>query len=230
MAYLWVTLLGRPGAGKTTVGLTLACSEHFRLGTVHYISGSRLLDEYISRRREGWKEIKEEKDRGRTANPDLTHTLLEERIEGMTGDGVALLDGFPKSLAEIDKTEAVIGGNAIDLAVLLDCPTNECIARMKRRLVCGECGSVADTDAGVEVSSVCLEEKCAGLLTRRTDDDCGDRVYVQGDESAVVLASHFSDHGRLVKVDALAPQAMVAGRVASAIEARTREAFPQSRG
>lgn len=228
MAHLWVTLLGRPGAGKTTVGDALASGVVPGLGTVHYVSGSRLLEQYIDDERESWKEIKANKDKGLKADPSFTHALLGEHIQSLEG-GIVLLDGFPKTPREIAMTEEVLGGQ-VDMAILVDCPANECMARIDQRLVCGGCGAVARMQDGVDISSPCRQGGCDGTLIRRKDDDCEERVLVQGNESAVELRSHYEQLGRLVVVDALQSQEALIADVAVEIEVELSRVSPQNGG
>jgi adenylate kinase family enzyme len=229
MSPLWVTLLGRPGAGKTTVGRALAGSSGFGLGKVEYVSGSVLLDDHIAGKPPDWEALKAAKDDGRTADPELTHTLLSGRIAAFDGVEVALLDGFPKAKAEIAMTETVLPQGAVDLAVLLDCPATECIARIERRLVCDSCGVVTNGQVETGASSACPKEGCDGALGRREDDGSEGRMRIQGHESAVVLSSYFNDQGRLVTVNALQPEGVVIEEVVASIRSLRGGPSPQNR-
>lgn len=212
-----MTLLGRPGSGKTTVGRALEKKGSATLGAVHYVSGSRLLDEYIAAKRESWRTVKENKDSGRTADPRLTHQLLAERIETLEGSGAVLLDGFPKSVGEVARTDGVLPSGEVDLAILLDCPRLECVARIARRYVCGKCGCVsAEPMRGG--SAVCDTVDCDGLLRRRSDDKVDVLEFREDRESPTLLAQHYEDLGRLAVIDADRGTEFVIGDTARVID------------
>jgi adenylate kinase family enzyme len=221
VATIWVTLLGGPGAGKTTVGQALESASHKALGPVRYVSGSRLLDEYISERKRGWKDLKERKDEGHTADQALTHEILSEHLSSLTGCGLVLLDGFPKSMEDMSRTEKLLPGG-LDFALLLACPAAIRAQRIANRRVCNGCGEV--TGAPPPFSGPACA--CGGQFERRKDDDPGVVGLREQTSPPQQMAKHFSQSNRLLTVAAGQPLAIVVAESAAVIE---RATIPPSR-
>jgi adenylate kinase family enzyme len=232
MSYLWVTLLGGPGAGKTTVGQALESGDYQQFGEVHYISGSRLLDDYIADARDDWQKIERDKAEGNLADQVFVHQLLGERIDSLTGNGVVALDGFPKSLAQVELTdERLPTAGGVDLAVFLDCDAVLRTARIVERLVCDKCNKVlAGEDHNAPATRRC-SDGCDGELVRREDDD--PRVLEHREatsESVELLVRHFRDMGRLADIDATRGHRAVLADVVVAIGACFDKTSAQSPG
>ena len=189
---MWITLLGEPGVGKTTLGQHLEAA-----GIATYISGSALLERYISEKREGWEQIKVEKDAGNLADPDFTHRLLAERIASVDTNEFIVLDGFPKTSGEIERTEALLPAGSIDLALLLECLPAIRDLRVSRRCRCGECSLVTSR----ELPPPC-EHVSDGLnLKQREDDKPGAMKRRRLHEPVEKLAKPFEESSRLVRIN-----------------------------
>lgn len=189
---MWVTLLGEPGAGKTTLGQHLEAA-----GIATYISGSALLDLYIGEEREGWERIKAEKDVGNRADPRFTHRLLEERIASIDAGEIVILDGFPKTNGEIERTEALLPGGAIDLALLLECLPAIRDQRISGRYRCGECSLVTSK----ELPAPCEHVVDGSNLVQREDDQPGAVERRRLHEPVERLAGPFEERSRLVQIN-----------------------------
>lgn len=214
MATLWVTLLGPPGAGKTTVGQCLEQSGHRSLGSVTYLSGSRLLDDYIEAERAGWERLKRRKDEGHIADQELTHKLLGERMPTLSKCGLVLLDGFPKRMEDVERTERLLP-NGLDLAVLLDCPSSVRVGRIANRRVCKECGVVSASATSAQFADQC---GCGGALSSREDDAPEVLSFRESSEPPQTLAAHFKRSNRLVTIDAGMAIEEVVGTLVSVTE------------
>ncbi|HEY6763124.1 MAG TPA: nucleoside monophosphate kinase [Baekduia sp.] len=188
-----ITLLGEPGSGKTTLGRRVEAE-----GLAVYLSGSRLLQTYIDARGAGWQELQAAKDGGNRADPAFTHRLLREALEGLPAGTSVVLDGFPKGLAELTRTENALGA-PIDLAILLDCPTAIRSARIEHRVACPGCGAVATIAAA---SSAAHGPGCAATFMPRVDDHPQVVARREAQESIELLATRFETDGRLWRVRA----------------------------
>ena len=131
------TLLGQP-ATATTLGQRLEAE-----GIAADIKRQcTVLDQYLRERGEGWKKIKERKDAGYRADPAFTHNLLRRRLGRLEPGASVVLEGFPESIGEFGRTDRILPGRHVDCAILLECRTTVCAARIARRLVCGGCGTI----------------------------------------------------------------------------------------
>ncbi len=189
---MWITLLGEPGAGKTTLGQHLEVA-----GVATYISGSALLDRYIREERENWEQIKAKKDAGNRADPRFTHCLLKERIASIDAGEIVVLDGFPKTNGEIEMTEALLPAGSIDLALLLECLPAIRDERISGRYRCGECSLVTSK----EMPAPCEHVANGAKLEQREDDKPGALKRRRLHEPVEKLAQPFEDRSRLVRIN-----------------------------
>lgn len=214
METLWVTLLGLPGAGKTTVGQALERSGHPSLGKVRYVSGSRLLEKYIESEGQGWRGLKARKDEGHAADQAFTHELLGGCLGSLSDCGVVLLDGFPKGITEIALTEGVLP-HGVDLALLLECPPTERVRRIANRRVCEACGAVTAASGNSNHAGVC---SCGGCLFQREDDNPEVLSFREQSAPPWKLARHYEQTNRLLTIDASQPEEAVLEDVIVSIE------------
>src|SRR6476469_7471518 len=179
---MWITLLGEPGAGKTTLGQNLEAA-----GRAIYVSGSEVLSRHIAGRPAGWEKLRDAKKAGRRANPRLTHDLLKKEIASIPPGTVVLLDGFPKSASEVDLTEATLPSGAIDLAILLEARHAVRLQRISERQVCKKCNLVVSD--GVDAPEV--HASCDGELISRDDDHPEAVIHRHREDLTEPLAEHF---------------------------------------
>lgn len=129
---VFLTILGRPGAGKTTLGNRLQVA----LG-VPYIGGGQLLREYVKSRRPNWEAVKRSLELREDSPADLQFRVLAERLEETHASG-AILDGFPKTkeLAEMLDRELP---SPVAAAIYLDTPVEVAEYRVSQRRICDVC-------------------------------------------------------------------------------------------
>jgi adenylate kinase len=161
-----VLLLGAPGAGKgtqarflaTTLGIPLVASgdllrEHRRRGT----SLGRAAQEYM--------------DRGELVPDALVVDMIVERLDRPDAAAGALLDGFPRNMAQADVLDARLAqrGGAIRVAVYVDVPTDVLIERLAGRWMCPGCqASYHELFNPPLIAATC--DTCSGELYQRADD------------------------------------------------------------
>jgi adenylate kinase len=105
---------------------------------------------------------------GALVSDDLVIKLVEERLEEPDDRKGALLDGFPRTLAQAEALERLLGGDGIKLCIDLEVPTGLVTERLSSRRVCQECGAIY-RDSDIEaISGTC--EKCGGDVIQRADD------------------------------------------------------------
>jgi adenylate kinase len=160
---LIVVLLGKQGAGKGTQCAALSS----QYGIPHVSTGD-ILRAAVREGSELGLKVKAVMEAGDLVSDDLVVALVKERFSQPDATRGALLDGFPRTLAQARSLDAMLGDEKVSLCVNLDVPTSLVVERLSQRRVCQECGAVFRADDPSGVSGTC--EKCGGDLIQRSDD------------------------------------------------------------
>ena len=162
-AKLNLVVLGKQGAGKGTQSLRLA--ERFHLA---HISTGDILRSAVKAGTPLGLQVKAVMEAGELVSDDLVIKLVEERFATPDAERGGVLDGFPRTLAQANALEALLGQSGIDLCVNLEVPSELVTQRLSSRRVCQECATnYRDTDESA-ISGVCA--KCGGTVVQRSDD------------------------------------------------------------
>ena len=131
-----VLLLGAPGAGKGTQARFLAET----LGIPHVASGD-LLRDHRMRGTELGRGAQVFMDRGDLVPDELVVDMIADRLDQSDAVKGALLDGFPRTLAQAEALEARLAerGGAVRLVVYVDVPTEVLVDRLAGRWICRGC-------------------------------------------------------------------------------------------
>lgn len=193
-----ILMLGAQGTGKGTVAGLL--SEN--LGWPQISTGD------IFR-----KNIKEETPLGIEANkymekgdlvPDeITVPMVVDRLNEPDAKEGAILDGFPRNLAQAEKLEEILQqkGKKVDLVINLISPKEEIITRILNRRVCSNQACKATYNLTMhppKKEGIC--DKCGSELVQRGDD--ADQAAIQNrldiyDEKTLPLVEFYSKKGVL---------------------------------
>lgn len=193
-----ILMLGAQGTGKGTVAALL--SEN--LGWPQISTGD------IFR-----KNIKEETPLGIEANkymakgdlvPDeITVPMVVDRLNEPDAKEGAILDGFPRNLAQAEKLEEILQqkGKKVDLVINLISPKEEIITRILNRRVCSNQACKATYNLTMhppKKEGIC--DKCGSELVQRGDD--ADQAAIQNrldiyDEKTLPLVEFYSKKGVL---------------------------------
>jgi adenylate kinase len=138
---------------------------------------------------------------GGLVSDELVIRLVDERFKDDDAKRGALLDGFPRTLAQAEALEKLLGADGIKLCVNLDVPIELVTERLSSRRVCQECGNIyKDTDIEA-ISGTC--SNCGGDVIQRDDDQPAAirkrlETYERDTEP---LLSFYESRGLLVRVD-----------------------------
>ncbi len=169
-----IVILGRQGAGKGTQAVRI--SETF--GVVHISTGD-MLRAAAAEGTELGLEAKLIMDAGNLVPDDVINGIVKERLLKQDAQrGGFLLDGFPRTVGQAEALSGYVGGK-LQLAINLDVPIGEVIARMLER------GRDDDTTEAITRRLELYEVKTAPLLDWFSDEGILEVVDGSGTEEAV---------------------------------------------
>src|ERR1700710_2399760 len=118
-------LMGPPGAGKGTQATVVA--EHFGIPA---ISTGDIFRANVSRGTDLGRKAKEYMDAGEYVPDEVTNLMVRNRIDESDAEPGFLLDGYPRTLAQVEELDGMIKhtGHALDAVVVLIVDPDELVA------------------------------------------------------------------------------------------------------
>lgn len=162
-----VVLLGAPGSGKGTQAERIVA----RYGLPHISTGD-MLRAAVATGTEMGREAKRFMDAGELVPDEVVIGVVRERLTEDDAREGFLLDGFPRTIDQAERLDALLAGagRALTHVIRLDVPEEELVERLAGRRLCRVCGKgyhvVFDPPAR---EGVC--DACGGELYQRDDDD-----------------------------------------------------------
>lgn len=211
----FLVLLGAPGAGKGTQAPILAD----RLGLPHVATG----DLFRAAVREGSAigvEARQYIERGQLVPDSTTVKLLLGRLAEPDAAHGAILDGFPRNLAQAEILASALTERAsrVDVALEIDVPEDELVRRLSGRWICQANGHVYnETSHPPRVAGRCDLDDSA--LVQRADDrreTVAARLAVQLNDLAEVV-TYYRAHGLLRTIDGRRPVGEVTEALLAAV-------------
>ena len=152
-------LIGPPGAGKGTQAAILA--QTFGIPA---ISTGDIFRENVRNETELGKRAKEFMDRGDNVPDSLTNELVADRIGQADCAAGFLLDGFPRTTAQVDALNGMLAeqGTALDAVVELVADVEIVVERLKKRAI--EQGRTDDDESVVRHRLEVYREQTAPLI------------------------------------------------------------------
>ncbi|MGH3345800.1 MAG: adenylate kinase [Nocardioides sp.] len=183
-------LMGPPGAGKGTQAQYVA--DHFGIPA---ISTGDIFRANVSRGTELGIEAKRFMDAGEYVPDDVTNRMVRNRIEEPDAEPGFLLDGYPRTLAQVEELDVMISstGHSLDAAVVLTADQDELVRRLLQR-------------AEVEGRADDTED----VIRRRQE------VYAEQTEPLIEV---YRERGILIEVDGLGDVDEVTRRIFDALDA-----------
>jgi adenylate kinase len=208
---LKLIFIGPPGSGKGTQAKRLAS----RFGVPHISTGD-MLREAVA---EG-SALGQEADRimkaGALVPDDVMIGLIRERLAKSDARKGFILDGFPRTLVQAEKLDALVAGNGTDRlrVVRLLVPDDALVHRLTQRRTCAQCGAIYHLENHPpKVADVC--DKCGGPLIARPDDTEGairKRLEAFHKQTSPV-ADYYKSKKLLKEVDGIGPVDSVFERI-----------------
>jgi adenylate kinase len=193
---LTIVLLGAPGSGKGTQAVRLC--ERYRLAA---ISTGEILRAAVIRGSPLGQRVKATLDSGGLVDDETMGDLVRDRLGQPDAARGVVLDGFPRSLAQAQALDEMLGHRPC-LAVVLMVPTGELERRLQSRRICLKCRTIygGGTAYGSEEE---LCSRCGIALIRRDDDNNETIKHRLATYRAMVapLLEYYRSRSALVTID-----------------------------
>jgi len=195
----YVILMGPPASGKGTQAERL----QEVLGLPHVASGD-LFRYNLKNETELGLKAKVYMDAGDLVPDDVTIAMVLDRLAREDCAKGALLDGFPRTLAQAAALDEALSkiNSKINLVLYIQVPTDELISRVTGRRLCRSCGASYHVRFKPPAKDgVC--DKCGGELYQRDDDteETARRRLDVYDTQTKPLVDYYDGKGCLVAID-----------------------------
>ncbi len=152
-------LMGPPGAGKGTQARFVA--EHYN---VPAISTGDIFRANVGQGTPLGLEAKAYMDAGEYVPDEITNSMVRNRIAEDDAQPGFLLDGYPRTLAQVEELDAMIAdtGHALDAVVVLSVDQDVLVARLLARAQTE--GRADDTEDVIRRRQVVYAEQTAPLI------------------------------------------------------------------
>jgi adenylate kinase len=196
---LYLVLLGGPGAGKGTQAERLSVA----LG-IPQVSTGDLFRENLKSETELGLLARGYMERGELVPDDVTVGMVCERLKRPDAAKGAILDGFPRTVAQAEALEGLLAdlGSGLAAVPYIKVPEEVLLARLAGRWTCKACGAMYHQLFSPPFKTgVC--DRCGGALYQRPDDTPETqrhRIEVYFDQTAPLI-DYYRAKGLLVEVD-----------------------------
>ena len=196
---MYIIFLGAPGAGKGTQAAALAQE----LNLVHIASGD-LFRQALEQATELGLQAKSHMERGELVPDEITTKMVLLRISASDAEAGAILDGFPRTLAQAEALDAALAEQekAIGKVIYIKVSEEELQKRLSGRWICRNCQSPYHmVNSPPQVEGKC--DKCGGKLYQRPDDTIEaikKRLEVYFAQTAPLI-DYYIATGKLIEVD-----------------------------
>jgi len=213
---------GPPGAGKGTQAKKVAEKYH-----VPHLSTGDMFRDAIARNTELGRLAKPIMDRGDLVPDDLVMSMVEERLSSPDSAGGVVFDGFPRTVPQAQKLEAILErrGFGKPLVVDIEVDANTLLHRIAGRRMCSKDGEIYNIyDAPPKSPGVC--DRDGGSLVQRPDDQpeiFRERLLAY-ERQTKPLEDYYRRQGVLETVDGSGSVEKVTGALAAILERAQQEA------
>lgn len=184
-------IMGPPGAGKGTQAKLIAAHYGIpAISTGDIFRSMKTADTPLAR------QVRDIMNSGGYVSDDITNQIVAERLVEPDCAGGFLLDGYPRTLAQVETLDAALlaSGTPLDAVLALTADADEVAARLLKR---------------------------AEIEGRSDDNEDTIRVRLQTyAEQTAPLLEVYGNHGLLVEVDGLGEIDEVSERVFTALDAK----------
>jgi len=212
---VYIIFLGAPGAGKGTQAAALAQE----LNLVHIATGD-LFRQAIEQETGLGTRVKSYVEKGMLVPDELTTKMVLERLSAPDCELGAILDGFPRTLAQAEALDKALAqqAKATDKVIYIKVSEEELLRRLSGRWICRNCQSPYHTvNSPPKVWGKC--DKCGGELYQRPDDTVEavkKRLQVYFAQTTPLI-DYYTAAGKLIEVNGKGDVEEVRRRIAAVI-------------
>jgi adenylate kinase len=162
---LKLIFIGPPGSGKGTQAKRLAA----RFGIPHISTGD-MLREAVAAGTPVGRQAASIMAAGQLVPDEVMIAIIDERLARSDAEKGFILDGFPRTLVQAEKLDALVGNGTGSLKVLqLLVPDDAIVRRITLRRTCAQCGAIYHLENQPPANdSVC--DRCGAEVIARPDD------------------------------------------------------------
>ncbi len=196
-------LLGPPGAGKGTQALRL--SEGRKLVQ---LSTGDMLRAAIAAETPLGNEVRGVMEAGQLVSDEIVVGIIADRIEDEDCAAGFILDGFPRTLAQAEALDRMLGQRErkLDAVIEMQVDDEKLVERITGRFTCADCNTgYHDQFKRPREEGVC--DKCGGGKFTRRDDDTEETVIARlkaYHEQTAPLLPYYRAREILLPVDGMA--------------------------
>jgi len=213
-----LVLLGAPGAGKGTQAREVA-----RIYGVPHLSTGDMFREHVAQATELGRRAKPIMESGQLVPDEIVLGMVEERVARPDCAAGCVFDGFPRTLAQAERLEAILGAlpalagrtQAVNLAV----DAEEVVRRIASRRTCRNCGAIYSAAGKMpKVAGKC--DVCDGEVIQRPDDreEVVRQRLAAYEQQTRPLVEFYRRRGQLVELDGSKDIATVQRELLAALE------------
>ncbi len=213
-----IILLGPPGAGKGTQAQRLV-NEY---GMVQLSTGDMLRAAKDAGTPVGLQ-VKAIMEAGALVSDAIVSALIGERLDGMTLEAGAIFDGYPRTVAQAEALEVLLGerGRQLDHVIELEVDEPALIERITGRFTCAACGT-GYHDRFKQPMVHCVCDVCGSTSFTRRPDDNAETVRTRMAEyrgKTAPILPFYEERGLVRRVDGMAEMDDVSRAIAAIVNA-----------
>jgi adenylate kinase len=205
-----VIFIGPPGSGKGTQAKRLAARH-----TIPHISTGDMLREAIADGTELGRKAAPIMASGALVSDDLMIGIIRDRLAKADARKGFVLDGFPRTVVQAEKLDAIVGNGTDRLRVLqLLVPDEAIVRRIALRRSCPQCGAIYHLENQPPANDNLCDRDGAELIARPDDTEAAVRKRLEAfHRQTMPVATFYKTKRWLREVDGIGPVDQVFERI-----------------
>jgi adenylate kinase len=208
--------LGPPGAGKGTQARVVARE----LGIPHISTGDILRE--AARKKTGLGlAAKAKMDKGELVPDDVISPIVEERLSQPDCREGAILDGFPRTIAQAQFLDGMLERTGLGEPLVLNIHVvaDSVIKRLTGRRTCQTCGEIYNIYMNPPRQDGICDKDGGRLIQRADDNEDSIRIRLRAyEEDTLPLIEYYQRKNALREVDGSGEPEVITGRLLSLVK------------